>query len=71
MELVFALITYLGIQIVDTSFFRSIDDCMYYAKRINNQPSVPSKNKAEKPQTQKYVAVCTPRKIDVEKAKIY
>ena len=35
MELVFALITYLGIQKLDTSYFRSIDDCLYFAVRIN------------------------------------
>ena len=35
MELVFALITYLGMQKVDTSYFISIERCRYFAARIN------------------------------------
>ena len=40
MELVFALVTYMGINKIDVSYFRSIDDCKYYAERLNNQPPV-------------------------------
>ena len=42
MELVFALITYLGAQKLDTSYFRNIDDCMYFAVRINKNVGVPN-----------------------------
>ena len=42
MELVFALITYLGAQKLDTSYFRSIDDCRYFAVRINKNVGVPN-----------------------------
>jgi hypothetical protein len=72
MELVFALITYLGFQTVDESFFRSIDDCKYFASRINKQPAVPNKIIGEGiPKIRKYIAVCEPRKINTKKTKVY
>ena len=66
MELVFALVTYLGINIVDTSYFRSIDDCMYFAKRINKNVPVPSLE-----QQTKYTAICRPEKVNVKRRKVY
>jgi len=72
MELVFALITYLGLQTVDESFFRNIDDCKYFAERINKQPSVPNRTTGQDvPKTRSYTAVCEPRKIDIKKVKVY
>ena len=72
MELVFALVTYLGLQVVDTSFFRSIDDCKYFSERINNQPSVPNRTAGEDvPKTRSYTAVCEPRKINLKRSKVY
>lgn len=72
MELVFTLITYLGLQTVDESFFRNIDDCKYFAERINKQPSVPNRTAGQDvPKTRSYTAVCEPRKIDTKKVKVY
>jgi hypothetical protein len=68
MTLVFALVTYLGLNIVDTSYFRSIDDCIYYATRINDQVGVP--NGSEGAFTY-YKATCKPIKVDAEKTTIY
>lgn len=72
MELVFALITYLGFQVVDTSFFRSIDDCKYFATRLNNQPRIPNRSGNDnEPKTKTYISVCEPRKIDTKNNKVY
>ena len=72
MELVFALVTYLGFQIVDTSFFRSIDDCKYFSERINRQPPVPNKTAGEDiSKTRNYISVCEPRKVNIKKTKVY
>tara|TARA_R110002153_G_scaffold29711_1_gene91060 strand:+ start:4563 stop:4781 length:219 start_codon:yes stop_codon:yes gene_type:complete len=71
-ELVFTLVTYLGFKTIDETFFRSIDDCKYFAERINNQPPVPNKIAGEGiSKIRKYVAVCEPRKVDSEKNKVY
>lgn len=67
MILVFALVTYLGLNIVDTSYFRSIDDCVYFAKRINDQVEVPDGSGG----FMNYRATCKPVKVDGEKTTIY
>jgi len=64
MELVFALITYLGTAKIDESYFRSIDDCFYYADRINNNITI------QQGTPRKYTAVCEPRKVN-KKTKVY
>jgi hypothetical protein len=52
--------------------FYSVDNCIYYAERLNRQPPVPNKRAGEdQPKTQKYIAVCEPRKVDPEKVSIY
>lgn len=72
MELVFALVTYLGFEIVDTSFFRSIDDCKYFSERINRQPPVPNTTGGEDiPKTRNYISVCEPRKVNIKNTKVY
>ncbi len=72
MELVFALVTYLGFQVIDTSYFRSIDDCKYFSERINKQPPVPNRIIGEDiPKTRSYVSVCEPRKVDTKNNKVY
>tara|TARA_Y100001937_G_scaffold14738_1_gene19914 strand:- start:2659 stop:2880 length:222 start_codon:yes stop_codon:yes gene_type:complete len=73
MELVFALITYLGAQKLDTSYFRSIDDCMYFAKRINKNVGVPNlvDDGGKTPMSRHYKAVCEPRKINTKREKVY
>jgi len=67
MILVFALVTYLGLTVVDTSYFRSIDDCIYYATRINDQVEVPDGSSG----FMNYRATCKPVKVDAEKTIIY
>lgn len=66
MELVFALITYVGVNIVDESYFKSIDDCMYYASRINKNLPVPGKEISER-----FTAICKPVKINLNRNKVY
>ena len=70
MELVFALITYLGAQKLDTSYFRSIDDCRYFAVRINKNIGVP--NLVDDTGAARfYKAVCEPSKVNLIKVKVY
>ena len=44
MELVFALVTYLGMNKIDETYFRNIDDCIYFQERLNKQPRVPKRD---------------------------
>ena len=69
----FLLILYLGQKIISQDMhFYSIDNCKYYAKRFNNQPSVPNKRAGEdQPKTMSYIAVCEPRLVDSKTIKIY
>lgn len=70
MELVFALITYLGAQKLDTSYFRNIDDCRYFAVRINKNIGVP--NLVDDTGAARfYKAVCEPSKVNLKKVKVY
>lgn len=63
MELVFALITYLGTQKLDTTYFRNINDCMYFAVRINKNVGVP--NRLDDGAKERYYkAVCEPSKVN-------
>ena len=66
MTLVFALITYLGVNKIDTSFFADINACLYFADRINKNISVPLPEGDAR-----YTAVCEPRKVNVKKTKVY
>ena len=65
-ELVFALITYLGANKIDESYFKSIDACFYFANRINKNVEVPD---AE--DNLRYTAVCQPKKVNTERVKVY
>jgi len=70
MELVFALITYLGVQKLDESYFRDIDACMYFAERINKNVGVP--NRVDGNNVDRYYkAVCEPKKINIKREKVY
>ena len=70
MELVFALITYLGAQKLDTSYFRSIDDCRYFAVRINKNVGVP--NFVDDGAAERfYKAVFEPSKVNIKRVKVY
>ena len=71
MELVFALITYLGIQKIDTTYFRDIDRCRYFAMRINDQQRVPMRQDEKTVPGGKYVAVCEPKKVNITKERVY
>ena len=71
MELVFALITYLGIQKIDTTYFRDIDRCRYFAMRINDQQRVPMRQDEKTVPGIKYVAVCEPKKVNITKERVY
>ena len=70
MELVFALITYLGVQKIDESYFRDIDACRYFAIRINENVGVPNKVD-DKGAARYYKAVCEPKKVNIKRVKIY
>ena len=71
MELVFALITYLCIQKIDTTYFRDIDRCRYFAMRINDQQRVPMRQDEKTVSGRKYVAVCEPKKVNITKERVY
>ncbi len=64
MNLVFVLITYLGTAKIDQSYFKSIDDCLYFATRINSNVTI------QQGTPRKYTAVCEPRKVN-NKTKVY
>jgi len=70
---VFVLILYLGQkEISQDMFFRSVDDCKYYASRLNNQPAVPNRRGGEdRPKTISYTAVCEIRKVDPKTTLVY
>ena len=69
----FLLILYLGGKIISQDMhFYSVDNCKYYAERLNNQPPVPNRMAGEdQPKTRKYIAVCEPRKVDPKRVSIY
>ena len=70
---VFLLMVYLGTQTVSQDmYFRDIDQCKYFAERLNNQPSVPNRTAGEDvPKTRSYIAVCEPRRVNPKTTKVY
>ena len=68
----FLLMVYLGSRLVSQDmYFRSIDDCKYFAERLNNQPSVPNPVAQEDaPRSISYTAVCVPKRIG-KNTKVY
>ena len=70
MELVFALVTYLGMQKIDTSYFISIERCRYFAARINENQRVPELKDDKIVPGRKYIAVCEPRKINIKRERV-
>jgi len=45
-------------------YFKNINDCLYFADRLNNQPMVPNRNAQEgADKLVKYVAVCVPKNV--------
>ena len=69
----FLLTVYLGQQIISKDmYFRNINDCKYFAERLNDQPPVPNRVAGEDvPNTRSYTAVCEPRMINEKKRTIY
>ena len=61
----FLLMVYLGEAVVSKDmYFKNINDCMYFAERLNNQPMVPNRNAQEGvDKLVKYVAVCVPKYV--------
>ena len=61
----FLLMVYMGQALVSKDmYFRSIDDCLYFAEKISNQPMVPNRNAQEGvDKLVKYVAVCVPKLV--------
>ena len=61
----FLLIVYLGTKIVSQDmYFYSIDQCKYFAERLNKQPPVPNnKVSDDEPKFLSYTAVCAPKVV--------
>ena len=61
----FLLMVYMGQALVSKDmYFKNINDCMYFAERLNNQPMVPTRNAQEGvDKVVKYVAVCVPKYV--------
>jgi hypothetical protein len=61
----FVLMLYMGEAMVSQDmYFKNINDCLYFAERLNNQPMVPNRNAQEgSDKLVKYVAVCVPKKV--------
>ena len=71
MELAFALITYLGMQKIDTSYFNDIDRCRYFAARINENQRVPELKDDKIVPGRKYIAVCEPKKVNIKRERVF
>ena len=61
----FLLMVYMGQALVSKDmYFKNINDCLYFAERLNNQPEVPNRNAQEgSDKLVKYVAVCVPKPV--------
>ena len=61
----FLLMLYMGEALVSKDmYFKNINDCLYFADRLNNQPMVPNRNALEgADKLVKYVAVCVPKNV--------
>ena len=61
----FLLMVYMGQALVSKDmYFKNINDCLYFADRLNDQPMVPNRNAQEgSDKLVKYVAVCVPKPV--------
>ena len=61
----FLLMVYMGQALVSKDmYFKNINDCLYFAERLNDQPMVPNRNAQEEvDKFVKYVAVCVPKPV--------
>ena len=62
----FLLMIYLGDVVVSKDmYFRNINDCLYFAYRLNNQPQIPNRGVREGVEKfVSYTAVCVPKSIN-------
>ena len=69
----FLLTVYLGQQVISKDmYFRNVDDCKYFASRLNQQPAVPNRMAGEdQPKSRSYVAVCQPSLVNPKRVKVY
>ena len=70
---VFLLMVYLGEVIVSKDMhFRNMNDCLYFAQKLTDQPAVPNANALDgDSKFVNYVAVCKPIKVNPKKTKVY
>jgi hypothetical protein len=70
---VFLLMVYLGKIIVSKDMhFKDMNDCLYFARALTDQPAVPNANALEgNPKFVKYVSVCKPVLVNPQRVKIY
>ena len=61
----FLLMVYMGQALVSKDmYFKNINDCLYFAERLNKQPMVPNRNAQDgSDKLVKYVAVCVPKPV--------
>ena len=61
----FLLMVYMGKALVSKDmYFKNINDCLYFADRLNDQPMVPNRNVQEGVEKfVKYTAVCVPKNV--------
>ena len=61
----FLLMVYMGQALVSKDmYFKNINDCLYFAERLNKQPMVPNRNAQEgSDKLVKYIAVCVPKNV--------
>ena len=51
--------------------FRNIDDCRYFAVRINDNERVPTLQDGKVVSGKKYIAVCQPTKVNPKRERVF
>lgn len=61
----FLLMVYMGQALVSQDmYFKNINDCLYFAERLNKQPMVPNRNaENDSDLLVRYTAVCVPKPV--------
>ena len=61
----FLLMIYLGQAVVSQDmYYKNINDCLYFAERLNKQPMIPNRNaQEESDKFLKHIAVCVPKLV--------
>ncbi len=68
MTTVFLLTVMLGNTVVNRDlYFENINNCLYFAERINAQPNVPRRDG----ETDRITAYCLPKTVDTSKTKVH